>query len=623
MAINDYSKGRTRVRVALACDSCRQRKTRCDGTKPICGNCAALGEECYYIPRPRQIVEDSQIAKINRRLEKIEQDIAELRGNKVSTSNKHPRIVNSSSSSSSSSSANVEKIPFPTFNDRLAHMKSHTSGNEESPTVYISDVFFSILSPRDISNLSRRLGDPLLGQKLENLSHGLWKSNQSIISRIVGPVGEFLPDPVFLNKCIEVYGSTTTLQVHPLVPIDIFEHENWCNIPVQLQKGISAAVLIYSGESMRFSSDYRQFSKDFVESQVEGAFYQAIRTLNLLHFSNPSFLQVRISVLLTWLLSVFTNVPSLFHFMDPLLKMARAIGLHRPDVNHRFSQREAASREHVWLLTNSLQYSLCINLSRRPFMCCQQPSSKISLEGLSHYEAVLFECDNSLHEIYNKVQDRLFSRHDGQPRDRDEVLHDIISLDDEIERWRSKTPKNLLEVHIPRERCFQEFVRGCPAGTLLCKYCHIMICIHSIPAFNPNYLTKQFPASLQKISESARTLLDLMLAVQEQKRGCGPINGISITTAICTLLHKQLCYSNDISNLSDLKKVQACLPMFKNEIWPSTGEDHALAATWKFLTDMMEVLLNPDAESENSLLSIWDEMLPEYQLENMDQCGIM
>ncbi|KAJ5655508.1 hypothetical protein N7507_007458 [Penicillium longicatenatum] len=39
-----------RRRVAVACDACRTRKSRCDGLRPRCSLCADLGFECMYTP---------------------------------------------------------------------------------------------------------------------------------------------------------------------------------------------------------------------------------------------------------------------------------------------------------------------------------------------------------------------------------------------------------------------------------------------------------------------------------------------------------------------------------------------------------------------------------------------
>ncbi|KAI9595255.1 fungal-specific transcription factor domain-containing protein [Syncephalis fuscata] len=38
-----------RQRVSRACDACRRKKVRCDGVRPICGNCSAFHFECTYL----------------------------------------------------------------------------------------------------------------------------------------------------------------------------------------------------------------------------------------------------------------------------------------------------------------------------------------------------------------------------------------------------------------------------------------------------------------------------------------------------------------------------------------------------------------------------------------------
>ncbi|KAJ0418320.1 fungal-specific transcription factor domain-containing protein [Aspergillus carlsbadensis] len=42
-----------RRRVALACRTCRKRKSRCDGARPTCRHCAELGQDCTYDPPTR------------------------------------------------------------------------------------------------------------------------------------------------------------------------------------------------------------------------------------------------------------------------------------------------------------------------------------------------------------------------------------------------------------------------------------------------------------------------------------------------------------------------------------------------------------------------------------------
>lgn len=40
-----------RQRTAIACDSCRSRKTRCDGGRPFCGVCLDMEFDCKYTKR--------------------------------------------------------------------------------------------------------------------------------------------------------------------------------------------------------------------------------------------------------------------------------------------------------------------------------------------------------------------------------------------------------------------------------------------------------------------------------------------------------------------------------------------------------------------------------------------
>lgn len=48
-------------RVLLACDSCRQRKSRCDGLRPRCSHCVQSGRACLYRPTPTNVESDTSV----------------------------------------------------------------------------------------------------------------------------------------------------------------------------------------------------------------------------------------------------------------------------------------------------------------------------------------------------------------------------------------------------------------------------------------------------------------------------------------------------------------------------------------------------------------------------------
>lgn len=43
------SSERPAKRIRQACESCRRKKTRCPGEKPMCSYCARLGQVCFYV----------------------------------------------------------------------------------------------------------------------------------------------------------------------------------------------------------------------------------------------------------------------------------------------------------------------------------------------------------------------------------------------------------------------------------------------------------------------------------------------------------------------------------------------------------------------------------------------
>ncbi|KAJ5787283.1 hypothetical protein N7457_002273 [Penicillium paradoxum] len=72
-----------RRRVAIACDACRTRKSRCDGKRPSCSLCLDLGFECVYTPPPTAanvIVQKDYLHGLEERVKRIEASLGSVRG---------------------------------------------------------------------------------------------------------------------------------------------------------------------------------------------------------------------------------------------------------------------------------------------------------------------------------------------------------------------------------------------------------------------------------------------------------------------------------------------------------------------------------------------------------------
>ncbi|KAL1884697.1 hypothetical protein Plec18167_002289 [Paecilomyces lecythidis] len=75
----EYPKRR---RIALACTVCRSRKSRCDGVRPTCGACSALGFACTYNALPSStnvIIGKEYLGEIEDRLAKVEQCLSSMK----------------------------------------------------------------------------------------------------------------------------------------------------------------------------------------------------------------------------------------------------------------------------------------------------------------------------------------------------------------------------------------------------------------------------------------------------------------------------------------------------------------------------------------------------------------
>ncbi|OAP55185.1 hypothetical protein AYL99_10885 [Fonsecaea erecta] len=70
-----------RKRVRLACEACRLRKSRCDGSKPPCSGCRDRRTECFYVPwRARASVAKEYIEQLEGRNRDLERNLQSFLG---------------------------------------------------------------------------------------------------------------------------------------------------------------------------------------------------------------------------------------------------------------------------------------------------------------------------------------------------------------------------------------------------------------------------------------------------------------------------------------------------------------------------------------------------------------
>lgn len=69
--IPGITNAQARRRSARACESCRQRKTKCDGKRPICGQCLYHNNRCVY-EEVKRIRDENKIKSLSTRVDNYE-----------------------------------------------------------------------------------------------------------------------------------------------------------------------------------------------------------------------------------------------------------------------------------------------------------------------------------------------------------------------------------------------------------------------------------------------------------------------------------------------------------------------------------------------------------------------
>lgn len=84
----DEDSGNKRQRTALACNSCRHRKSRCNGERPVCSTCRDWGLECVYRgPAPGPKPQSKEMQSMADRLRHVEDLLLAIVGSQEGNTN--------------------------------------------------------------------------------------------------------------------------------------------------------------------------------------------------------------------------------------------------------------------------------------------------------------------------------------------------------------------------------------------------------------------------------------------------------------------------------------------------------------------------------------------------------
>lgn len=548
-----------RTRASTACDSCRRRKVRCDGGYPACANCIEKDQECVYTALPRKSIPDAELSVLNNRIDILQRDVKRLAKVQYILSRDRNHELSS-------------------FNDRMAALKTFTSTNQESSTPLISGIFLSIVSPKEISQLSQKLEYPLLWQYLEQISHDLWSETHKQLVQY-DEATFFCPDAKYLDKCRDLYSRAESPYICGLLSRQELDSLDWTCLSGSYQRAVLSAIMIVGSVVLSAKSESEGISKSSVKAHKGSALFQAIRSLNSFRFSGTDLFGIRLSVLLLWLLFSFSSFPSTMRYLSHISSRARSMGLDRDEVNKKYTEREAAMRTNTWFLLCNLHDTLVIPGSLKPthelYVTFQRNHSTSFDEEVTKQAAIVSD-------IYVKVRKSFFSAESSE-----DTLNAIYRLDAELMVWEQSLPSFFFQVGSSKDPCLLRSFAHFSFTDMKRKFYHMVILIHSTCAFRLRDFQENSLGSLKKLTEAARALLELEFSTLSLSGECSILQNYGITAAIFCLFCKNICYPHEITNYEDLRLLQRYLHIIESDLGEREGICKTSFMVWSSIVNVM------------------------------------
>lgn len=620
------STAEKRRRAHVACTSCRRRKVRCDSTRPVCSNCSRSDLECVYeasgrVKRHRSDALDEDSSSIGRRLDRIEQMVSQLVDSRRGGDSES--LDDSDLRSESDDDQDADPDLF-NLGERRAPV-AHALG-EDDPYIMYSHGFTNLLFlPRSIGWLCKRIGNEELGTQAEKLLSEIWRNKSKLTLEWSRRAMNAEPlDPQVIEYCLEKFKKCRLDGFQALLEIEEIDvimklccpSGDLSKIDMQSPYALLFPTLILiftryiTDDDDPGAVEKAPFPPEHMEAQNLQAFFSGLNIASNYFLHPSSFLILRL--LLMFIYSMFQR--AVFPQMRGLISIAICIstnlGLYRDEGSRRLTEKERFKRRMVYLIVQDIDTKVAVYTSQVPLMANTDGlvnSAKI-LPLIEDSQWNFFVPSVELNWLYLEVYQKLFSPTARKNSVRS-MLTQLLKLDEKLLNWMGNLPaeydetiafvQRLDDMYAERRKARaaaddktaldempfseeeSELMRNhitlqgkgpfrCRVGTLIC-YHHIMILIHSIPAFSPSCLTvyrrapngvpPRLRASLDVISDSARAILLLAYSVSGLQ-SCTCL-AMLITNAFSALFLIQIVDPQHKSNAENLILIYRNITRFR------------------------------------------------------------
>ncbi|OAG07134.1 uncharacterized protein CC84DRAFT_1117246 [Paraphaeosphaeria sporulosa] len=375
-----------RHRIPVACTWCRQRKSRCDGTRPKCSTCRDHGYECEYSDAANltRVSASKELSAIESRLAILERSVAGLDG-RVSCvealSDGVPDSLALPHRSAEPSNAGGEDVNLEA-RDPTDGIGSMVFTKEEEagffgPSSNIAFTRIIVRSTTSILKATMTAESPLSPEDAALRSHMLHVSRQHSPARDQFSPANNLPvtfDPFSLppesetKSLIEIYFETTGV-LFPYVDkpsfVQTYQQLNAANIRAARRSWLGLLNMVLA---MATSASHGRILSASERATNSDVFYRRALALcekNIRH--GTSLEMVQMFLLMSQYLQGTERSIETWNIHGLAVKAAYQLGLHSPHALKRYPPLEQEIRKRTW-------YG-CVILDRTLSMTLGRPSS--------------------------------------------------------------------------------------------------------------------------------------------------------------------------------------------------------------------------------------------------------
>ncbi|KAJ1326031.1 transcriptional regulatory protein GAL4 [Microdochium nivale] len=444
---NSNTSGLKRQRVALACNPCRSRKSRCNGARPRCGLCERMAFECAYetpASAANVIVPKDAFADVESRLHVLEEMV-----------NRHNELLTSQSIRSVDSGISLghnvvnpkqhaQELEVEQEDDTDGMAISFVDEKDQGffgPSANISFmriILRSMLAAGPMSGAGT--GTAIINLKPLNMRRALLSSGPSTQT--------ILPPRDVTEQLLQEYFSNTGMlfpYIHETSFMDMYRQAR-----LSAFAGVRRTWLALLNVMLAIATqaDASRLDTSLAAADAE-LFFRKARNLCGTHMLRSTTLEtVQYLLLSTQYLQSTQHAVQTWVIHGLAVKTALSIGLHSGAASAKFAPVEREMRKRTW-------YG-CIVLDRSLSMTFGRPSAipeeyvrlnlPIPIErdregGLS---ALFFSATITLYRILGKIIASVYGHnieHEGLSAS--DLVTRIIQLEQDLDQWRIALPKAL------------------------------------------------------------------------------------------------------------------------------------------------------------------------------------